>query len=56
MRFLPQTQVLKDLYDDRTLVGEAGVRVHLGAVEHCLGIFPVGHLLLREGGTEDILD
>ena len=31
------------------------VRVHLGAVEHGLGIFPVGHLLLREGGTEDIL-
>ncbi len=32
-----------------------GVRVHLGAVEHGLGICPVGHLLLREGGTEDIL-
>ncbi len=30
------------------------VRVHLGAVEHGLGIFPVGHLLLRERGTEDI--
>ena len=30
-------------------------RGHLGAVEHGLGIFPVGHLLLREGGTEDIL-
>jgi len=23
---------------------------------HCLGIFPVGHLLLRERGAEDILD
>ncbi len=31
------------------------VRVHLGAVEHYLGIFPVGHLLLRERGAEDIL-
>ena len=31
------------------------IRVHLGAVEHGLGIFPVGHLLLRERGTEDIL-
>ncbi len=31
------------------------VRVHLGAVEHWLGIFPVGHLLLRERGAEDIL-
>jgi len=31
------------------------VRVHLGAVEHCLGIFPVGHLLLTERGAEDIL-
>jgi len=31
------------------------VRVHLGAVEHGLGIFLVSHLLLREGGTEDIL-
>jgi len=29
--------------------------VHLGAVEHGLGIFPVGHLLLGERGTEDIL-
>ena len=29
--------------------------IHLGAVEHGLGIFPVGHLLVREGGTEDIL-
>jgi len=47
--------VLKDLFDDRTLVNEAEVRVHLGAVKYCLGIFPVGHLLLREGGTEDIL-
>ncbi len=28
------------------------VRVHLGAVEHGVGILPVGHLLLREGGTE----
>ena len=28
--------------------------IHLGAVEHGLGIFPVGHLLLRERGTEDI--
>ena len=55
MRFLPETRVLKDLFDDRTLVGEAEVRVHLGAVEDSLGIFPVGHLLLREGGTEDIL-
>jgi hypothetical protein len=27
------------------------VRVHLGAVEHGLGIFAVGHLLLGEGGT-----
>ncbi len=31
------------------------VRVHLGAVEHGLGIFTVGHLLLGEGGAEDIL-
>ena len=31
------------------------VRVHLGAVEHGLRIFPVGHLLLGEGGAEDIL-
>jgi len=31
------------------------VRVHLGAIEHGLGIFPVGHLLLRERGTQDIL-
>jgi len=31
------------------------VGVHLRVVEHGLGIFPVGHLLLREGGTEDIL-
>ncbi len=31
------------------------VRVHLGAIEHGLGIFPVGHLLLREWGTGDIL-
>ncbi len=30
-------------------------RVHLGAVEHGLGILAVGHLLLREGGTEDVL-
>ena len=29
--------------------------VHLGAVEHGLCIFAVGHLLLGEGGTEDIL-
>ncbi len=25
--------------------------IYLGAVEHGLGIFPVGHLLLRERGT-----
>ena len=31
------------------------VRVHLGAVEHGLCIFAVGHLLLGEGGAEDIL-
>jgi len=30
-------------------------RVHLGVVEHGLGIVPVGHLLLGERGTEDIL-
>ncbi len=30
-------------------------RVLLGAVEHGLGIFPVGHLLLRERGSENIL-
>ena len=29
--------------------------IHLGAVEHGFGIFPVGHFLLRERGTEDIL-
>ncbi len=47
--------MLKDLFDDRTLVGEAEVRVHLGAVEYCLGIFPVGHLLLGGGRAEDLL-
>ena len=31
------------------------VGVHLRVVEHGLGIFPVGHLLLRKGGAEDIL-
>ncbi len=40
---------LRDLVQDReqgkvSLEGE----VHLGEVEHCLGIFPVSHLLLRE--------
>jgi len=29
--------------------------IHLGAVKHGLTLFLVGHLLLREGGTEDIL-
>ncbi len=29
--------------------------IHLGAVEHGFGIFPVGYFLLRERGTEDIL-
>ena len=32
------------------------VRVHLGAIEHGLCIFAVGHLLLGEEGAEDILD
>ncbi len=31
------------------------VRVHLRAVKHGLSIFAIGHLLLRERGTEDIL-
>ncbi len=30
-------------------------RVHHGAVEHGLGIFPVDHLLLGEGRAEDLL-
>ncbi len=47
---------LCDLVQDReqgkvSLEGE----VHLGAVEHGHGIVPVGHLLLRERATEDIL-
>lgn len=32
-----------------------GGGIHLAAVEHDFGIFPVGHFLLRERGMEDIL-
>ncbi len=47
---------LRDLFQDRergkvSLEGE----VHLGAVEPGHGIVTVGHLLLREPETEDIL-
>ncbi len=31
------------------------VRIHLGAVKDGLAVLLVGHLVLGEGGTEDIL-